>query len=124
MKKKKRPVTLIEMMVVITLIGVIAALVGYNMQGVLQKTKIKQTELAIEKIKDILELEISLNPGINSEDLTKSPEKYLKKSELVKDANKLLKDGWGNPIKVELSPNGELSVYSEKLASLNEPAKK
>lgn len=124
MKKKKRPVTLIEMMVVITLIGVIAALVGYNMQGVLQKTKIKQTELAIEKIKDILELEISLNPGINPEDLKKDPKKYLKRSELVKDADKLLKDGWGNPIKVELSPNGELSVYSEKLASLNEPAKK
>ncbi len=113
MKRKKRPLTIIEMMIVITLIGIVAAIVGYNMQGVLEKSKVKQTELTIQKVQDILELEYTLNPALTLEQIAAKPKFYLNKSGLVKDAGKLLVDGWGEKLDI-IVENDRLVVSSKK----------
>ena len=51
---KKRSVTLLEMMIVITLIGLIASVIGYNMKGSLDRGKAFKTEESQKQIKDIL----------------------------------------------------------------------
>lgn len=113
MKRKKRPLTIIEMMIVITLIGIIAAVLGYNMQGALEKGKAKQTELAIEKVRNILELEYSTDDSATLSRICKEPAKYLRQSGLVKNPNDLLKDGWGEKLQIK-HEDGALIVFSNK----------
>jgi len=54
--KRKRPITLIEVMIVIVLIGIIASVVGYNMRGGLDKGREFQTERGREKLENVLNL--------------------------------------------------------------------
>ncbi|MEM8629159.1 MAG: type II secretion system protein [Chlamydiota bacterium] len=122
MKKKKHPLSIIEMMIVIALIGIITAVIGYNMQGALNRGKIKQTELAIQKVRDILELEYSLNHNLSLEQLANTPQYYLKRSGLVKEPSKLLKDGWGDTLQVQVQ-DGALVVYSENYPARRQNAK-
>ena len=39
MKKKKRSMTLLEVMIVIFIIGIIGSIVGYNMKGSMEKAR-------------------------------------------------------------------------------------
>jgi prepilin-type N-terminal cleavage/methylation domain-containing protein len=103
MKKKKRPITLIELMVVIVIIGLIASVIGYNMKGSLDKGKAFKTEQAMNRVKDLLYLAASEQ----NEDISKvvaKPEKYLEKTGMLrdKDISELLKDGWGKRLDIKL----------------------
>ena len=53
MKKRTYALTLLEIMVVISLITIILGVLGYNMKNVLNKGKKFRTEQAIERIKSI-----------------------------------------------------------------------
>lgn len=56
-KKKKRAITLIEILVVIALIAIIGAVVGYNVRGGLKKGQQFKTEVGKQKLEDLLNLE-------------------------------------------------------------------
>jgi type II secretory pathway pseudopilin PulG len=108
---QKRSLTLIEIMVVIFLIGLVASVVGYNMKGSLDKGKAFKTEQTIEKVRDILLMQMDEAPSID--DLICRPEVYLARSPLVKNAQELLKDGWGKRLKIEREGNCDLRITSD-----------
>ena len=110
--RKKRPITLLEIMVVILLIGIITSVVGYNVKGSLEKGKVFKTKQAKMQIVDLLTLEMA--KGSNMDDVVKNPQKYLKNSGMAKDVDKLLVDGWGDPLEVT-QKNGKIVVYSKNL---------
>ncbi|MDN3506152.1 MAG: type II secretion system protein [Simkaniaceae bacterium] len=113
--KKKRAFTLLEIMIVIFLIGIIGSVIGYNMKGSLDKGKAFKTQQAKLKIKDILELEMA--KGVTPERITEDPEKYLRASRLVKNPDKMMKDGWGDRFDVSLKDNGDLNIKSIKYSN-------
>lgn len=112
MKRKKHPLTLIEIMIVIVLIGLIGSVIGVNMNGSLEKGRAFKTELAMEQIQDILMLEVARGTPI--EEVVKDPETYLAASGLVKKkASDFLKDGWGFDFEIKAN-NSNISVTSER----------
>lgn len=111
--KKKRSLTLIEIMIVIVLIGLIGSVIGVNMKGSLDEGRAFKTEQAMEQIKDILMLEIAR--GTPVDDVVTHREAYLANSGLVKNAQKFLNDGWGVAFEVTGTKNGDIKVRSERL---------
>jgi len=120
-KAKKRPFSLLEIMIVIFLIGLIGGTIGYNMKGSLDKGREFKTRESIRQVTDILLLQIA--EGADMDDVVKKPEKFLKESGLVKDPSKLLLDGWGSKIEVSID-DGELVVTSKNLNRLKDKKKK
>lgn len=98
-KKKKRSMTLLEIMVVIFIIGIIGSVIGYNMKGSMAKGKQFKTDHAAAKIAEVLTMETELN-GLDPHDVAKKYKKYLSQSGLVKDVEKLVVDGWGEKFEV------------------------
>ncbi len=97
----KRYVTLIEMMIVISIIVVIIGALGYNFQGSLERGKRFKTETGIEKIQTILSLVVAENPeAINN--ISTHWKEYIKKSPLVQNPETLYVDGWGKPYQVSV----------------------
>jgi type II secretory pathway pseudopilin PulG len=117
MKIKKRFMTLLEIMIVILLIGIITSVVGYNMKGSLEKGKIFKTRQAQSQIKDLLLLEIG--SGADIDDVIKDPHKYIKKSNLAKNPDNLLKDGWNVPFIITKKNDSDIDVKSKKLEALD-----
>lgn len=104
MKRKKRPMTLLEIMIVIFIIGIISSVIGYNMKGSLEKAKAFKTKEGMKKINEIFDLEVA--DGTLLQDVIKNPEAVLKSSGLVSNVKDLLKDGWGKEYEIRLSKNG------------------
>ena len=119
--KKKRPLTLIEIMIVIVLIGLIGSVIGVNMKGSLEQGKAFKSEKAIEQITDILMLEIA--QGATPDQVVKDPETYLENSGLVKEPKKFMNDGWGKRFDIE-SSNGSIVVSSDNLDTYKAKKKK
>lgn len=116
MKKKKHPLTLIEIMIVILLIGLIASVVGVNMKGSLDEGKAFKSRQAQARIADILMLEIAR--GASVDEVIKEPVKYLGKSGLVKAPETFIKDGWGGTFEVT-EDDGQIIVKSQRLEDYN-----
>jgi prepilin-type N-terminal cleavage/methylation domain-containing protein len=115
MYRKKRALTLLEIMIVIVLIGLIGSVIGFNMKGSLDEGRAFKTKQAQEQIKDILMLEVARGTPI--EEVVEKRQKYLANSGLVKDPKGFLNDGWGKEfdVKVNGKTNSDIIVYSEKL---------
>lgn len=109
-RKKRFALTLIEIMIVIVLIGLIGSVIGANMKGSLDEGRAFKTKYAMEQIKDILMLEVAKGPSIEA--VVAEKEKYLANSGMVKDAKKMLKDGWGEEF--EISHRGQKITVSSK----------
>lgn len=126
MKRKKRAITLMEIMIVILLIGIISSVVGYNMKGSLDKGKAFKSKQGAEKIKETLLFE-SIDKGIGLSEFTttsEAPQKYvhyLLKSGLFKNEKDCL-DGWDQAYTVTVK-DGELYVESAKLAQYEQSHK-
>ena len=114
-RKKKRPLTLLEIMIVIVLIGLIGSVIGFNMKGSLDEGRAFKTRQAQEQIQDILMLEVARGTPI--EQVIANKEHVLKTSGLVKNSKTFLNDGWGQAfdIKVDGRTNETVIVSSEKL---------
>jgi len=113
--KKKQAFTLLEIMIVIFLIGIIGSVIGYNMKGSLDEGKAFKTRQAKLKIKDLLEMEIA--KGVAPEKIIDDPARYLKASRLVKNPDKMIQDGWGDPFEFSVKGNGEINVVSKKYST-------
>lgn len=110
--KKKRKVTLIEMMIVMFLIALIIGIVSYNYTGTLEKGKAFKTQIGMEKLRTILSLHASEYPD-SLNDMPGKWQDYVRQSTLVQDPRALTVDGWGNPYQVTVE-NNEIKVRSEK----------
>lgn len=113
MKIKKRPVTLIEMMIVMFLIALIAGAVAYNYRGSLDQGKVFKTRADIEKITTILNLRAAENPG-SIDNISSHWQEMIRSSPIVQNPNALIKDGWGQEYQVGIEEN-VIKVRSSKL---------
>jgi general secretion pathway protein G len=93
-KRKKRALTLLEIMIVIFLITLITGAIGYNMKGTLDRGRAFRTEQAKAQLQDLLL--ICMEEGVSPDELTKDPTPSLKKYNLAKNSEKLVQDGWGS----------------------------
>lgn len=100
-KKKKRAVTLIEMMIVILLIGLIGGALAFNMRGSLDKGRSFTTEQNILRIQDILTLEHA-DRQTSLPEIARTWEAIVLRSPLVK-GDKIIKDGWGERFSVSVN---------------------
>ena len=110
--RKKRAITLLEMMIVIFLIGLIGSVLAYGMRGTLDEGRAFRSKEAIAKVKDLLNLEIGKGADINL--VVQNPQPFLENTGMVKNVGKLLKDGWGVPFTID-QENDEIVVRSAKL---------
>ena len=107
MKKKERGFTLIELMVVMIILGLLAALVGPKLFGQVDKARQKDAAAQIELFSqalDMYRLEKKRYPTTNEG--LEAIKSYLKKEEIPKDP-------WGNDY-IYKSPgeHGDYDLYS------------
>jgi general secretion pathway protein G len=121
--KKKRALTLLEIMIVIVLIGLIGSVIGVNMKGSLDEGKAFKTRQAQDQIADILMLEVARGNSIDA--VVREPEKFLTDSGLVKKPAEFLKDGWGQlfEIRADDKTQGRIIVKSERLQAFENKKK-
>lgn len=110
---KKRAITLIEIMIVMFLIASITGVVAYNYKGSLEKSKAFKTEMAMEKLRTVIDLAAADNPDI-LDNIENQWEEALKRSPIVQNANTLIYDGWGKKYRVTTNGEGDLLISSEK----------
>lgn len=111
--KKKRALTLIEIMVVLFIITIVTSVIGVNMKGTMKEGKAFKSEKGSKQIYDILSLEIAKNPDILTQ-MVENPEMVLKNSGIVSDAKKSLVDGWGEPFVLKfIEEEQDLKVTSK-----------
>src|SRR5271169_624785 len=94
MKRKKRALTLLEIMIVIFLITLITGTIGYSMRGTLDKGRAFRTKQGMEQLHDLLLICLAETEKGTAEDIAKNPLVYLKELGLAKDPENLVKDGW------------------------------
>jgi type II secretory pathway pseudopilin PulG len=112
-KKKKHPLTLLEIMIVVFLIGLIGSVIGVNMKGSLDEGRAFKSEQGANQIRDILLLEIA--KGKSADYVVKNCAALLENSGMIKSVEKALKDGWGQPYHISANGNSDITVSSEKL---------
>jgi len=111
--KKKRALTLIEIMVVLFIITIVTSVIGVNMKGTMKEGKAFKSEKGSKQIYDILSLEIAKNPELIPL-MMENPETILKNSGIVTDAKKSLVDGWGEPFALKfIEEDQDLKVTSK-----------
>ena len=127
LKRKRHPVTLLEIMIVILLIGVIGGVLSYNLKGTLDRGKTFRTTEGVKRLTDILNIQIELESTtiaalfgekttISSIDL---PVKTcVQNSQFIPagDLEAFLRDGWKVPY--------EISVDAGTVIVKQAPAKK
>ena len=111
--KKKRAITLIEIMIVILLIGIIGGTLAFNMRGSMDQGRAFKTEQNMTRIHDILMLD-SAQTGDEGSALCNNWEDRIKASPMVKDANELCYDGWKQPFSVK-AKGDDIEIRSKKL---------
>jgi type II secretory pathway pseudopilin PulG len=112
--RKKRAITLIEIMIVLLLIGLIGGALAFNMRGSVDKGRLFKTEQNCTRVADALNFayasgEITLHDITNMETVRS----ILARSPFIKDIEATLKDGWGNPLEIRVVEE-EIVVASSK----------
>lgn len=110
---KRRYVTLIEMMIVITIIGIIAGALAWNFGGALERGRAFKTETGMERLLTILELAVAEQPGIVVDDIESEWKNLVEQSPFIKDPKTLIYDGWGEEYEVDVH-DGEIKVRSRR----------
>lgn len=113
--KRKRAVTLIEIMIVILLIGLIGGALAFNMRGSLDQGKVFKTEQTQNRVYDILMLE-AVKGDLTLEEIAKDWQTIVSQSPLVKKGTDMTRDAWHKPMKVTLVDD-EIVVTSPGLAT-------
>lgn len=112
--KKKRALTLLEVMIVIFLITLITGVIGYNMKGSLDKGKTFKTEQAMNQLRDMLLL--GLSEGKTMDDILSNPKKVIEELGLARDPDGLIKDGWNEKFIISANKNKtDFKITSKKL---------
>lgn len=114
--------TLMEIMVVILLIMMIMGVIAYNYSGSLDEGKAFKTKAAIEKVDNILNMEIAKDPS-RLNDIDSEWMNLIKRSKIVKNPDDLIYDGWGNKLEVEVEDD-KIYVHSKKLDDYERKSRK
>ncbi len=123
--KKKKYITLIEMMIVMALIGIISGVIVYNLSGSLDKGKVFSTQQKAKQIKHALVLE-AMESSKSYEMVQGDWEDIIKQSPLFDRTlgEVLLQDAWGDKYEVTVDTddyeNEDFIVTSLRLQSANE----
>lgn len=116
-KRRRRNVTLIEMMIVMFLIALISGVVAYNYRASLDEGRAFKTREGIERVRTILLLETATNDDAWS-DIETNWKAYVASSPLAANPKELVKDGWGKEYEVRVTegPDGDqdIQVRSER----------
>ncbi|MCP5470300.1 MAG: prepilin-type N-terminal cleavage/methylation domain-containing protein [Chlamydiales bacterium] len=112
-RKKKRAITLIEIMIVILLIGIIGGTLAFNMRGSMDQGRAFKTEQNIMRIQDILLLE-SAQTGNDLSIVVKNWQNVVKRSTMVRDPKEVCCDGWKKEFEVK-EVDDEVVITSKKL---------
>lgn len=126
-KRKRHPITLLEIMIVILLIGIIGGVLSYNLKGSLERGKKFRTDEGVKRLADILELEIERGASL-AQMIGPANSPYVKdrvlSSGLISTTNvdEFLKDGWKEPYIIS-EKDGSLHVYSYKLDQIKQNEK-
>ncbi len=116
--KKRRAITLIEILIVIALIAVIGSALAVNMGGSLSKGKAFKTEQHIARIQEILMLEKETG-DLEASAIVSKWEEIVKKCPIVK-GSEVVHDGWGGSFAVTYNENEDrFEVKSQKLVAYN-----
>jgi len=109
--KRKSPLTIIEVMIVIFIISIVGGVMTHNMKGSLVKGRAFKTETASREAYDILSLELA--SGTPLDDILTNPSSILIHSGLVKNPKKLLQDGWGKDFQLVRLNDEDFVLYSK-----------
>lgn len=112
--KKKRALTLLEIMIVIFLITLITGTIGFSFRGTLDKGRAFRTEQAKDQLKDLLLMCLAEGTA-TANDLADDPVKYLKAANLAKDPDKLVKDGWNHDFDITVVNKSDFKITSQAL---------
>lgn len=116
--------TLLEIMVVTFIIGIIASVVGFNMKGSIDKGRAFKTEHGMRQAQEILMFMVA-EGKVNASELKGNLQQAintLRESKLVRDPEKLLKDGWNQNYSIDVNSEGEVvltSTFYEEYKRLN-----
>lgn len=122
--RKKRAITLLEIMIVILLIGLIGGVVSYNLKGTLEKGKAFASDEGARKLEDILNLEIQQGTKTALEIASDTSDNRVIVKECVLNSGliskqqvaKFLKDGWGEFFIIQKVENeNQVAVTSQRL---------
>jgi len=111
-KKKRRFITLVEIMIVMFLIALIIGVLGYNYTGTLEDGKAFKTSRGIEKLETILSLKVA-EDSTAFENIKENWKDYVRQSPLVQNPDALIKDGWGEEYEVD-TENSTITITSKK----------
>ncbi len=117
-QRRKRAITLIEMIVVMLLIAMITGALAYNYNSSLNEGKAFKTKEAITRIKTIIALALAENPDVTESDVLSRWKEYVHSSPLAGKSDDLIRDGWGQEFDVGIGTgdNGaqEIQVSSRR----------
>lgn len=120
--KKKRALSLLEIIIVIFLITLITGAIGYSMKGTLDKGRVFRTEQAIEQLRDLFLM--CLAEGESGDDIIRDPEGMIKKYGLAKNSKKIIEDGWGKKFDIGLTKGkNDFKISSENLKNYKSKTK-
>lgn len=118
-RKKKRAVTLIEIMIVIVIIGIVGGALAFNMRGSLDEGKIFKTRQNISRVEDILTMAL-VQGELTTMDVA-DPKKWpvvVMRSPLAK-SKEILTDGWNQQLEVIYdSTQDKVTASSQKLTAV------
>lgn len=119
---KRRYLTLMEIMVVILLIMMIMGVIAYNYSGSLDEGRAFKSKAAIEKVDNILNIEIAKDPS-RLNDIESEWVNLIKRNKIVKNPDDLIYDGWGNKLEVQVEDD-KIQVHSKKLDDYERKSRK
>lgn len=111
--KRKRAVTLIEIIIVIFLIGLIGGVLAYNLKGSLDEGKSFKSEQGAQQVRNILLLEVAKGRE-TMESAVQHWQDVVRRSPLVGKPGELIKDGWGEEYLVAVD-NEDIIVTSKRI---------
>jgi hypothetical protein len=109
---KKRFLTLLEMMIVITIIMMILGGLAYNFRGSLDEGRAFKTKVAIDKVTGILNLKAAEDPDFLGK-IRSDWEEVVSTHPLTVNAKDVVRDGWGSLLEVDVNGD-QIIVYSRK----------
>lgn len=112
--RKRKRMTLIEILIVMAIIAMIGGALAYNYRGSLDKGKAFKSKQGIEKIESILTLMIAEDPSRINE-VEGGWVQVISESPLVSNPKDLVKDGWGYQYEVYIDNSGDIEVISPGL---------
>lgn len=112
--RKRKRMTLIEILIVMAIIAMIGGALAYNYRGSLDKGKAFKSKQGIEKIESILTLMIAEDPSLINQ-VESNWAQVISESPLVSNAKDLVKDGWGYDYEVYIDNSGDIEVISPGL---------